>query len=241
MRSNVPRAVRRLRRQRGWRQADLGRRIGVSRELISRLERGDVRGLTLGSIEKVADSLGATVDVTLRWHGEQLDRIADAAHAALQKAVAEELTSCGWLVQVEVSFNNYGDRGRVDVIAFHPGTRVVVAVEVKTALGDLQETLGRIDIKARLARTIAGEAGWSGVTGAVAMLVIGDSRTARRLVAQHAALFARYSLRGRAALAWLRRPRPPVPTGVLWFITLPNSHHTTVTRGRRVRIDKSRA
>lgn len=240
MRSNLPRAVRHLRRQRGWRQEDLGGRIGVSRELISRLERGDVRGLTLGSVEKVAGSLGATVDLTLRWHGEQLDRIADAAHAAIQRAVAEELTSLGWLVQVEVSFNHYGDRGRVDVLAFHPGMRVVVAVEVKTALGDLQETLGRIDIKARLARTIAAEVGWSGLTGAVAMLVIGDSRTARRLVAQHAALFARYSLRGRAAVAWLRRPRQPVPSGVLLFLKLPNSHDMTVTRGRRVRTANSR-
>jgi transcriptional regulator with XRE-family HTH domain len=222
------------------RQADLGGRIGVSRELISRLERGEVRGLTLGSVEKVAVFLGATVDLTLRWQGEQLDRIADAAHAAIQKAVAEELTSLGWLVKVEVSFNHYGDRGRVDVFAFHPSTRLVVAVEVKTALGDLQETLGRIDIKARLARTIAAEVGWSGVTGAVATLVIGDSRTARRLVAKHAALFARYSLRGRAAVAWLRQPRPPIPSGVLWFMNLPNSHHTTVTRGRRVRTDNSR-
>ena len=180
---------------------DLGGRIGVSRELISRLERGDLRGLTLGSVEKVAASRGATVDLTLRWHGEQLDRISDAAHAAIQKAVAEALTSLGWLVKVEVSFNNYGDRGRVDVLAIDPTTRVVLVVEVKTALGDLQETLGRLDIKARLARTIAAEVGWGGVAGAVAMLVIGDSRTARRVVAQHAALFARYSLRGRAGLA----------------------------------------
>ena len=222
------------------RQADLGQRIGVSRELISRLERGDVRGLTLGSVEKVAGSLGATVDLTLRWHGEQLDRIADVAHARIQKAVAEELTSLGWLVQVEVSFNHYGDRGRVDVLAHHPGTRLVVAVEVKSALGDLQETLGRLDIKARLARTIAAGVGWSDATGAVPMLVIGDSRTARRLVANHAALFARYSLRGRAGVAWLRRPRPPVPTGVLWFMRLPNSHPMTVTRGRRIRTDNSK-
>ena len=241
MRSNLPRAVRHLRRQRGMRQVDLGGRIGVSRELSSRLERGDVRGLTLASVEKVAASLGATVDLTLRWHGEQLDCISDAVHAAIQKAVAEELTSLGWLVKVEVSFNNYGDRGRVDVLAIHPTTRVVLVVEVKTALGDLQETLGRLDIKARLARTIAAEVGWSGVAGAVAMLVIGDSRTARRVVAQHAALFARYSLRGRAGLAWVRRPRPPIPTGVLWFMKLPNSHHMTVTRGRRIRTGTSMA
>lgn len=203
------------------------------------MERGDLHGLTLGSLDLVATTLGATVDITLRWRGERLDRIADAAHAAIQKTVAEGLTDLGWLAQVEVSFNHYGDRGRVDVLAFHPGMRVVVAVEVKSALGDLQEALGRLDIKARLARTIAAEAGWSGVTGAVAMLAIGDSRTSRRLVGQHAALFARYSLRGRAAVAWLRRPRPPVPSGALWFVKLPDSHHTTVTRGRRVRTDSS--
>ena len=199
------------------------------------MERGDLRGVTLHSIGLVADALGATVDVTLRWHGEQLDRIADAAHAILQESVAASLTSLGWRVQAEVSFNHFGDRGRVDVLAIHPNSGVVLVVEVKSALGDLQETLGRIDIKARLGRTIAAEVGWTGAVGVVPVLVIGESRTARRVVAEHGALFTRYAVRGRSALAWLRRPGTPLPSGLMWFLNLPDSHHQRVTRDRRVR------
>jgi len=241
MRTNLQRAVRAVRRRLGMRQGDLGERAGVSREMVSRLERGELRGMTLASIDRVAEALGATVDVTLRWRGENLDRVLDAAHAALQKTVAATLTSLGWLVRVEVSFNHYGDRGRVDVIAFHPMLRVVVVVEVKSALGDLQETFGRLDVKARLARTIAAEVGWAAPAGVVPMLVIGDSRTARRLVAEHAALFARYSVRGRSCLAWLRRPQAALPSGLLWFVKLPDSRQATATRGQRIRTAKTRA
>ena len=214
---------------------DLGRRCGVSCETVSRLERGAVRGLTIGSLEGMADALGGTLDVTLRWHGEQLDRIADAAHAAIQASVADTLRSWGWLVEVEVSFNHYGDRGRVDLLAFHPGRRVALVVEVKSALGDLQDTLGRLDVKARLAPSLTAGAGWGECQAAVRALVIGESRTARRVVASHASLFARYAVRGRASASWLREPRQPIPTGLLWFVSLPDSHHPTVTRGQRVR------
>lgn len=241
MRTNLQRAVRVVRRRLGMRQCDLGERAGVSREVVSRLERGELRGMTLASIDRVAEALAATVDVTLRWQGEQVDRMLDAAHAALQKSVAETLTSLGWLVQVEVSFNRYGDRGRVDVIALHPMLRIVVVVEVKSALGDLQDTLGRLDIKARVARAIAAEIGWSAVSGVVPMLVIGQSRATRRVVAEHEPLFARYSVRGRSCVAWLRRPTTPVPSGLLWFVKPPDSHHVTIRSGQRVRTAQTRA
>jgi transcriptional regulator with XRE-family HTH domain len=239
LRSNVPRAVRVLRRQRGWRQADLAARFGRSRETISRLERGDLRGLTIGTLEHVAGALGASVDLWLRWEGERLDRLVDAAHAALQKTVADTLGSIGWLVQVEVSFNHYGDRGRVDVLAFHPSARIVLCVEVKSALGDLQDTLGRLDVKARLGRTIAVQAGWREPRAVVPVLVIGDSRAARRIVTTHASLFGRYAVRGRAGAAWLRSPGLPYPSGLLWFAKMPNSREATARRARRVRIGTS--
>ena len=61
VRTNVPQSVRALRRRRGWRQSDLAERSGVSRELISRIERGGLRGVTLASLERVGSALGATV------------------------------------------------------------------------------------------------------------------------------------------------------------------------------------
>lgn len=235
LRTNLPRAIRHLRRRRGWRQSDLGDRAGVSREFVSRIERGSVRGLTVQGIEKVSAALDASVDITVRWHGEQLDRLLDAAHAHLVQTVSHQLSASGWLSEVEVSFNHYGDRGRVDVLAFHAPSQILLVVEVKSAVGDLQEMLGRLDVKARLGRILTAQSGWGAPRAVVPALVIGDLRRARRVVSEHDSLFHRYSVRGRKALAWLRRPHSPAPTGLLWFANLPDSHGVGVTRDRRVR------
>jgi hypothetical protein len=143
----------------------------VSGPTISRIERGILRGLPLGTVERIADALGASVDVTLRWEGEQLDRLIDAAHAFIQQQSAAILTSGGWTVRPEVSFNHYGDRGRVDLLAYHGPTGVVLVIEVKGSLGDLQDALGRLDTKARLARSLADAAGWPHVRAVVPAFV----------------------------------------------------------------------
>lgn len=233
MYTNAHRAVRALLLQKGWSQSSLGGRSGLSRQVISRLERGEAAGLTLRSLDQVATALGASVHLQVRWRGEELDRLIDAAHAALQQDVATQLMTLGWEVRVEVSFNHYGDRGRVDVLARDHDRRIVLVLEVKSAVGDVQDTLGRLDVKSRLARHIAADVGWSEVAGVVPVLVIGDSKRARRNVGDHAALFARYTLRGRTAWAWLRRPVAPMPAGLLWFANRPNSRGVVVRRGQR--------
>ena len=239
IRSNVSRAVRHLRRRRGWRQADLGARAAVSGPTISRVERGLVRGIPLGTIERVVETLGASVDLTIRWQGEQLDRLIDAAHAWLSQQTAASLTDAGWVVRPEVSFNHYGDRGRVDLLAFHRGVGVLLVVEVKGSLGDLQEALGRLDVKVRLGRSLADASGWSGVRATVPVFVFADTRAVRRTIALHAAMFAGFTLRGRSAHAWMRGPTWPPPSGLPWFMTVPDSHGVSVTRDRRVRTVKT--
>jgi transcriptional regulator with XRE-family HTH domain len=233
MYTNLPRAVRFLRLNKGWSQAVLAVRAGVSRELVSRIERERLAGVTLGGVERVLTALGARLRATAAWQGEQLDRLMDAGHAALQQATAELLTTLGWIVRVEVSFNHYGERGRVDILAMHPLLRIVLVIEIKTALGDLQDTLGRLDIKVRLGRDLARDLGWTDIRAVIPLLVIADTRPARQAVADHAALFARLSVRGRQALAWLRKPVEPVPTGLLWFANRPNSHEVGIARRQR--------
>ena len=207
----------------------------MSGPTISRIERGILRGLPLGTVERIADALGASVDVTLRWEGEQLDRLIDAAHAFIQQQSAAILTSGGWTVRPEVSFNHYGDRGRVDLLAYHGPTGVVLVIEVKGSLGDLQDALGRLDTKARLARSLADAAGWPHVRAVVPAFVFADTRSVRRTIAAHEAVFGRFSLRGRSAVAWTRRPSFPAPGGLIWFVNVPDSHGVSLTRSRRVR------
>jgi transcriptional regulator with XRE-family HTH domain len=233
---HVARAVRTVRLGRGWAQETLADRAGLSDDTISRIERGGLAGVTLGTLVRVVEALGASVHVQIRWRGELLDRLIDTAHAAIQQDVAHMLTRLGWDVRVEVSFNHYGDRGRVDILARHPTVRILAVIEIKSALGDLQDTLGRLDVKVRLGRQLAHELGWSDAVAVVPVLVIGDSRRARGTVSSHPTLFARFTVRGRRAVAWLRHPASPMPDGLLWFASRPNSDHARV--GLRQRAPK---
>ncbi len=235
MRTNLPRAIRALRRERGWRQTDLADRSGPSRHVVSRLERGRLENMPIGAIEAIASALDATLDLTLRWRGEGLDRLLDSAHAAVQDQAASMFRSAGWTVDVEVSFNHYGDRGRVDLLAFHAGSSFLVVGEMKSGIGDVQETLGRLDIKTRIGSLLARQAGRSPIRAVVPALVIQEGRTARRVVAAHSALFARFACRGRSAHRWLRNPTAPAPSGLLWFAKVPNAYGVRAKPGTRVR------
>jgi transcriptional regulator with XRE-family HTH domain len=239
LRHNLSRAVRFLRRRRAWRQRDLGDRAGVSREMVSRVERGAIEAMTVRSLDRVATALGATLHVELRWHGEQLDRLMDAAHAALQEGVVRALRTASWLSEVEVSFNWYGDRGRCDAVAFHSGTRTLLIVEAKTRLGDVQDLLGRLDVKVRLGRQIARQLGWPEPAHVIPCLVIAEGRSARRIVATHAALFARFTHRGRRAHRWLADPDSHESVGgILLFESVSEPDSQQVTTRRLIRKPK---
>lgn len=213
----------------------------MSRQVVSRLERGALGGQSLRTVNRVVEALEATASLVVRWHGEELDRLVDAVHARTVEATVALLTAAGWLTNVEVSFNHYGDRGRVDILAFFPALRVLLVIEVKSAIGDMQETLGRLDVKWRLGPQLARAAGWGNPALVLRALVIAESRTSRRVVARHAATLGGYSLRGRQAVAWLRHPLLPAPHpgGLLWFAGSSDSRHVGATRSGRVRPDTS--
>lgn len=240
VRTNLPIAVKALRRRRRWRQQDLGGRAGLSRDLISRTECGELHGITIGSLAQVARALDAVLVVELRWQGADLDRLVDRAHAGIQGGVVGRLRAAGWLTHVEVSFNHYGDRGRCDIVAWHPPTRTLLIVEVKSRLGDLQEMLGALHVKARLGRLLAEQIGCPDPAFVVQALVLADDRTARRLLARHSSLFERFALRGRAATRWIRAPIGG-PSGLLWFEVLTDSDGSRTNHRQRVRAGRPAA
>jgi transcriptional regulator with XRE-family HTH domain len=227
VRTNLPPAVRSLRRRRGWRQSDLAERSGLSRDIVSRVELGQLDGVTLRSVEALARSLGATLAVDLRWRGADLDRLIDRAHARIQAAVVRRLREAGWITHVEVAFNHYGDRGSCDVVAWDARTSMILVVEVKSRIGNLQDTLRRLDVKARLGSVLAAQVGVERPASIVRALVMTDERSTRRVLVSHDALFGAFRLRGRAALQWIRRP-----AGVPWacFGSRKRQIHLTAAR-----------
>lgn len=235
VRTNLPIAMRSLRARRRWRQRDLAAHAGLSRDAVSRVERGRLDGVTLATVSRLVNALDATLVLEVRWEGADLDRLVDRHHARLQEATARRLTAAGWMAQAEVSFNHFGDRGSCDIVAWHPATQTILIAEVKSRLGNIQDTLHRLDVKARLGSVIAEQLNWPRPVSVSRALVLAEDRTSRRMVARHATMFAPFATRGWAASRWIRRPMPDA-RALLWFESLPDAGETRTTRLGRVRL-----
>jgi transcriptional regulator with XRE-family HTH domain len=213
------RLLRALRRRMGWRQRDCAARASVHRSTWSRLERGHLDRASLATIRDCLAVLEVRLELVPRWRGGDVERVRDRFHAALQTAWKQRLEHWGWQVWVEVSFNHYGDRGRVDLVAWHPVERLLLIIEIKTEIDDVQALLGSLDIKRRVAYVVARELAIPSFALAVPFLIVADGTTNRDRVARYAPLFSRFSLRGRTAIAWLKRPGGS-PTGLLAYTDL---------------------
>ena len=231
------RGFRALRIRKRLTQLDLAGRAAVSRGVIVRIERGGAANVTVETLERIAAPLGARVLCRLSWNGEGLDRLLDSRHAAIVEQIVRILGGAGWLIATEVSFNHFGERGSIDILAFHPATRLLLVIEVKSVVPDVQASLVTLDRKERLALQIARERGWSAV-GVSRLLVIREDRTARRRIADHAATFANaFPDRARTIRAWLVRPDRSRPLRGLWFLSIESQADAT----QRVRKPRRRA
>lgn len=198
-------------------QAELAARIGLSRETVSRLERGDLEGLTVRSLRLIGPALGMPPVVSLGWRGADVAQLLDSGHASLVEGVVRILRSRGWGTLLEYSFSRYGERGSVDVVAWHAETQTLLLIEVKTRIVDLQDLFYGLDRKRRLVPPLLeGERGWKPRAVGVA-LVLPCTATSRRAVARHAASFdSVLPARGIEVRRWVGSPEGDL-RGV-WFV-----------------------
>jgi transcriptional regulator with XRE-family HTH domain len=180
--------LRAIRIKKRWRQVDLAAKARVSRWVVMRIEQGRLSSVPLGKLRAVAAALDARIDAVVRWHGGDLPRLLSARHSGMHEAMARYLQRLpAWIVEPEVSFSIYGERGVIDILAWHPTSRMLLVIELKTEIIDLNELLGTLDRKRRLAWTVARHRGWDPV-GISSWDVVADSRTNRRAVATHSAV-----------------------------------------------------
>jgi transcriptional regulator with XRE-family HTH domain len=237
----IGRGLRALRHRRRLRQADVARTAGVARSVIGDLEAGRLEAHALGALGRVASALGGWIRIDLSVPGGELHRLLDADHAAIQNAWKMMLEHAGWRVEAEVTFNHFGERGSIDLFAWHESTRSLLVIEIKSIIVDVQALLAGLDRKVRIGRAIAGERGMRAVQ-VLPVLLVAEGSTARRRIHQHAALFGRLSLRGRAAAAWLRNPAAGgATTGILLLTKLPAARPDGARRAGRQRIRARRA
>ena len=213
----IGRAARALRHRLGLRQVDVADRASVGHDVISRLECGRIEGLTVRTLRKLFAALDAEIVLIVRWRGGELDRILDRRHADLGERVVARLERLGWVVVPEVSFSHFGERGSIDLLAWHAGSRTLLVIELKTELTSIEETIRRHDAKARLARVVAKERlDWEPLQVA-RLLVLPDERTPRRQVERFAkVLTSAYPDRGQDVREWLATPGRPI-SGLLFL------------------------
>ncbi|HEU0242331.1 MAG TPA: helix-turn-helix domain-containing protein [Candidatus Limnocylindrales bacterium] len=201
------RALRAIRQRSGLRQVDVGRRAGVTQQLVSRIELGHVAEVTVATARKVFAAAGADYVGHVTWRGGSLDRLLDEGHADVVGTVITLLRRRGWTVLTEVTFSQWGERGSIDVLAWHSGTRTLLVVEVKTEITSAEETLRRLDVKVRLAPGIARDRFGASPRAIARLLVVADRSTNRRRVDRLAAVFdGAFPVRGDAVRSWMHAP-----------------------------------
>ena len=207
-----------VRIKRGWRQVDVSLRAGVHRSVVSRIERGHLEPVSIGTLLSVARALEIHVTWTTRWRGGDLDRLVSGRHSRLHEAVAGWIGSTfpDWILAPEVSFSIFGERGIIDILAWHPIQRALLIIELKTDIVDVNQLISSMDQRRRLAWQIARDRGWDPLTVST-WVVVASSRTNRaRLVAHRTVLRNAFPIDGRSVSGWLRHPDHSIDALSLW-------------------------
>ena len=187
------------------------------------------------AIRAIANALEIRVGLSAWWRGGDLDRLVNARHATLAEAVIYSLSAIGgWVVRPEISFAIRGERGVIDLLAWHAPTRTLLVIVLKTALVDIGELLGTLSRKSRLALTVARDLGWDAAQSGTC-LIIAESSTNRRHAAEFGAtLRSALPDDGHAARRWLRAPVGPLRAVLFFSDRRPVSTGRGITSRKRV-------
>jgi transcriptional regulator with XRE-family HTH domain len=201
------RALKSVRVRLGLTQDEVGIAARTSRFVVGRLERGYLDRVAIATMRSVAAALDIDVDLVVRWNGGDLGRLINARHAAMHEALAIQFSTMpDWILEPEVSFSVFGERGAIDALAWDAATRSLLVIELKTELVDINDLMATMDRRLRLGTGIAAERGWAADVVAC-WVAVADGRTNRRTLARHSAtLRAKFPRDGHAIRSWLREP-----------------------------------
>jgi transcriptional regulator with XRE-family HTH domain len=207
----VGRIFRAVRIRLGLRQRDLSDRTGVSVGQISAAELGSLEHVSLTTLRKLGDALDIQVTVDAWWRSGRVDQLLDRVHAVLVEYLVALLRKAGWDVRAEFTFNEFGDRGSVDVLGWHAASRTLLIGEVKSRIDDVQETVRTAMMKARVVPAVVQrDLGWTPAR-ITRLLVMPDTHGNRAAIRRHAATFATLWPERSVAMRRLIR-QPGVPT-----------------------------
>jgi transcriptional regulator with XRE-family HTH domain len=204
----IGRILRALRIRRGWTQRELGRRVGLSQQAISLIERGHSSRLSGDALRQVFAALDARWEPTVLWRGGDLDRLLDQQHANIVAEVVRRLRRSDWEVAVEATYSEWGERGSIDVIGARRPERALLIVEVKSDLTNAESTLRKADEKDRIGRGVVGPKPFGFKPLIVGRLLVLPATTSAqsRIAGLSDVLDVPFPARGATVRRWLRHP-----------------------------------
>lgn len=200
------RAVRETRMAAGWSQAELGRRSGISKGMIGKIEIG-AANCTFAVAGRLIDELG--IRASLRLDAPFIvdrRRQREPIHARCSAYVRRRLEADGWTVHGEVEIVHGQSHGWIDLLAWHPTTRTVLVIEIKTELHDLGQIERTMGWYEREAWAAARRLGWRPVRVVSALVVLMTSEVEGRVRENVAAIASGFRVRGSALARWVADP-----------------------------------
>ncbi len=199
--------LRAIRIRRRLRQEDLAAAAGVDRSWVSRIERGHLGDVSTGRLRAIAGVLEVGLEIVPTWRGGEVARVVNERHSRLHELCAAHLARTpGWEFATEVSFSSWGERGVIDILAWHAARRVLLVIELKTEIPDPAGVIAQVDRYRRLAPGIGRERGWD-ATSVATWVLLAESDMNRRQLARHRVMLRNaFPLDGRRLGRWLRDP-----------------------------------
>jgi transcriptional regulator with XRE-family HTH domain len=213
IRTTIGAAVRESRVRRSWSQADLGERVSLTRQVVSRIESGDAN-VRLEDLVRATHAIGRPATFTLRR--DPVGEAADAPHLAMQELVLRTALRAGFDRTFELPVGPEPWRS-IDVGLSSERLRACLAVECWNALGNIGAAARSSNRKlAEMSAMAVARWGVEGVGGLV--WVVRATAANRALVARYPEVFAsRFPGSSRGWLATLTRgAQPPTEPGLVW-------------------------
>lgn len=182
--------------------------------------------------------MGVSLKLEANWRGMEGAKLLDARHAALGRLGVDKIRSIGWEAWPERTFNIWGERGSIDILAWHDVGRALLAIEVKTRLPDLQDLLSTMDRKRRLLPAIAKANGLKPlVLGSV--LLLPEETWARNRLREFEPVFdAALPARTVEVRNWLEKPSGDLRG--IWFLLNSNPRDPKRRLGGETRVPAAR-
>lgn len=198
IRQGIAADIRTGRRNAGLSQRVAGAAAGMSHAQFGRIERGEIRALSIVQASRAARAVGLRLAARLYPAG---DAVRDAGQLALVQRFRAVLPA-SVLLRTEVPLPIAGDPRAWDGLGTFPDG--LLGVEAESRLGDVQALDRRIGLKQR-----------DGGVERVVLLVADTKANRQALAAHREALRSRFPLDGRAVMRSLRAGRRPDASGIL--------------------------